>query len=127
MNVEDNILIPFYVKNKDINDLTYSRMNEYLEIMNLGNIKKRRISSLSGGEQQRVAIVRSILDEPKIILCDEPTASLDKKNAEIFMRTVEEIARKSKAAIIIVTHDEHVMKYGDSKFHMEDGMLERVS
>ena len=80
MNVEDNILLPYYIKERTVNEKTCQLMNEYLTIMNLAGINKRDIHSLSGGEQQRVAIVRSILDSTKIILCDEPTASLDRKN-----------------------------------------------
>ena len=78
MNVEDNILLPYYIKERTVNEKTCQLMNEYLTIMNLAGINKRDIHSLSGGEQQRVAIVRSILDSTKIILCDEPTASLGK-------------------------------------------------
>lgn len=123
MNVEDNILLPYYIKNHPIDEKIYKLMNEYLRIMKLNNINKRSIQSLSRGEQQRVAIVRSILDSTKIILCDEPTASLDNKNTEIFMNTLVDISKKNNATFIIVTHDETVVKYGTSRYHMEDGMI----
>lgn len=123
MNVEDNILLPYYIKNKIVCNETHKLMNEYMNIMNLTGINKRTIQSLSGGEQQRVAIVRSILDSTKIILCDEPTASLDKKNTEIFMDTLVNISKRSKAVFIIVTHDEKVVKYGTTKYYMEDGTI----
>ena len=125
MNVEDNILLPYYIKERTVNEKTCQLMNEYLTIMNLAGINKRDIHSLSGGEQQRVAIVRSILDSTKIILCDEPTASLDRKNTEIFMKTLVEITQKRNVAVMIVTHDENIVKYGTAKYYMEDGKIRK--
>ena len=125
MNVEDNILLPYYIKERTVNEKTCQLMNEYLTIMNLAGINKRDIHSLSGGEQQRVAIVRSILDSTKIILCDEPTASLDRKNTEIFMKTLVDITQKRNVAVMIVTHDENVVKYGTAKYYMEDGKIRK--
>lgn len=125
MNVEDNILLPYCIKERTVNEKTCQLMNEYLTIMNLAGINKRDIHSLSGGEQQRVAIVRSILDSTKIILCDEPTASLDRKNTEIFMKTLVDITQKRNVAVMIVTHDENVVKYGTAKYYMEDGKIRK--
>ena len=125
MNVEDNILLPYYIKERTVNEKTCQLMNEYLTIMNLAGINKRDIHSLSGGEQQRVAIVRSILDSTKIILCDEPTASLDRKNTEIFMKALVDITQKRNVAVMIVTHDENVVKYGTAKYYMEDGKIRK--
>ena len=85
MNVEDNILLPYYIKERTVNEKTCQLMNEYLTIMNLAGINKRDIHSLSGGEQQRVAIV----------------------------------------AVMIVTHDENVVKYGTAKYYMEDGKIRK--
>ena len=118
MNVED-------IKERTVNEKTCQLMNEYLTIMNLAGINKRDIHSLSGGEQQRVAIVRSILDSTKIILCDEPTASLDRKNTEIFMKALVDITQKRNVAVMIVTHDENVVKYGTAKYYMEDGKIRK--
>ena len=125
MNVEDNILLPYYIKERTVNEKTCQLMNEYLTIMNLAGINKRDIHSLSGGEQQRVAIVRSILDSTKLILCDEPTASLDRKNTEIFMKALVDITQKRNVAVMIVTHDENVVKYGTAKYYMEDGKIRK--
>ena len=116
MNVEDNILLPYYIKERTVNEKTCQLMNEYLTIMNLAGINKRDIHSLSGGEQQRVAIVRSIF---------EPTASLDRKNTEIFMKTLVDITQKRNMAVMIVTHDENVVKYGTAKYYMEDGKIRK--
>lgn len=124
MNVEDNILVPYYIKNNKVDTGVYEKISEYLELMNLGQIQKKAIQSLSGGEQQRVAIIRAIIAEPKVILCDEPTASLDRENIDIFINTLLKIKEKTKATVIIVTHDERVFKCGENKVYMSDGYLE---
>ncbi|PXV93252.1 putative ABC transport system ATP-binding protein [Lachnotalea glycerini] len=124
MNVEDNILVPFYIKDKKIDEDVHRKISEYLQLMNLGQIQNKSIQSLSGGEQQRVAIIRAIIDNPKVILCDEPTASLDKNNVVIFMETLLKIKKSTESTIIIVTHDERVTKYGENKISMVDGSIE---
>lgn len=124
MNVEDNILVPYYVKEKTIDDKVRNKISQYLDLMNLGQIQKKSIQSLSGGEQQRVAIIRALIDDPKVVLCDEPTASLDRENVEVFMKTLLKIKNETKATIIIVTHDSRVFEYGESKIIMIDGKLQ---
>src|SRR5699024_2250080 len=108
-----------------VNAKVYKKISEYLEIMNLGQIQKKSIQSLSGGEQQRVAIIRAIIAEPKVILCDEPTASLDKENIDIFISTLLKIKAKTKATVIIATHDERVLKCGEKRIYMLDGYLKK--
>lgn len=124
MNVEDNILVPYYVKEKTIDNKVRNKISQYLDLMNLGQIQKKSIQSLSGGEQQRVAIIRALIDEPKVVLCDEPTASLDRENVEVFMKTLIKIKNETKATIIIVTHDSRVFEYGENKIIMVDGKLQ---
>lgn len=79
--------------------------------------------ALSGGEQQRVAIIRAIIANPKIILCDEPTASLDSRNVRIFMEALLTLQRESRSTIVIVTHDQRVYEYGDCQIRITDGAL----
>ena len=86
MNVEDNLLMPYYLRKQKIPMLVHRQIQEYLDQLNLGQIQKKQISALSGGEQQRVAIIRAIVSKPQIILCDEPTASLDSQNVHILWR-----------------------------------------
>ena len=124
MNVEDNILMPYYLRKQKIPMFVYRQIQDYLDQLNLGQIQKKQISALSGGEQQRVAILRAIVSKPQIILCDEPTASLDSQNVRIFMEALLKLQRESKSTIIIVTHDQRVYDYGDKKIQIMDGMLE---
>ena len=123
MNVEENILMPLYVQKKVINKLIHEKVMYYLDIMNLGQIGKKSIKMLSGGEQQRIAIIRALISEPKVILCDEPTASLDRKNVDIFMSTLDKVKEESKAVIVVVTHDQRVQAYCEKKIYMDDGKL----
>lgn len=124
MNVRDNILLPYYIKDRVINDEILELMRRSLKEMQLDGEEDRQITSLSGGERQRVAIVRAIVDNPKIILCDEPTASLDKENTHIFMQMLKNIQKKNESTFIIATHDPYVVEYGDTKLYMDDGMLQ---
>ncbi len=123
MNVEDNILMPYYLRKQKVPKIIYKQIKEYLNQLNLGQIQKKQVSALSGGEQQRVAIIRAIVSKPQIILCDEPTASLDSQNVYIFMEALLKLQRDSKSTIIIVTHDQRVYDYGDKKIQIMDGML----
>jgi len=123
MNVEDNILMPYYVKKKDVENEVKSKCLHYLEKFGLGDIRKRTITSLSGGEQQRIAIIRSIIDNPGIILCDEPTANLDKENTEKFMSMLTQMVNEVNSTVIIVSHDEEVCQYADNVLCIVDGKI----
>lgn len=125
MNVEDNILVPYYLRKQKISMKVRRQIGEYLDLLNLGQIQKKQISALSGGEQQRVAIIRAIVSAPQLILCDEPTASLDSKNVYIFMEALLKLQRESRSTIVIVTHDQRVYDYGDEKIQIVDGCLHR--
>ena len=78
---------------------------------------------LSGGEMQRVAIARALANEPKLILADEPTASLDTERGNRVMQLLKDIAREKQAAVITVTHDERMIKGFDSVYSLQDGHL----
>ncbi len=83
----------------------------------------RRPSELSGGEQQRVAIARSVANRPAILLADEPTGALDSKNSEIVLHMFQELNRKFKQTIILVTHNPELAAYTDRLIEMRDGVV----
>jgi putative ABC transport system ATP-binding protein len=82
---------------------------------------KHRPSQLSGGQQQRVAIARALVHEPKLIICDEPTAALDAKNGHVVMELFESVARGQDRAVLIVTHDNRIFHHANRIASMDDG------
>ena len=99
------------------------RAKKILESVGLGDRINHRPSELSGGERQRVAIARALINDPEIILADEPTGNLDSKTSEKIMEVLEELNKQGKT-VIIVTHDPDVAKCTDCIFHLKDGKLE---
>ena len=79
---------------------------------------------LSGGEQQRIAIARSLINEPKIIFCDEPTGNLDSKNGSEIVEFLLKLNREKNQALVIVTHDEYIAKKSKRIIHIKDGQLQ---
>lgn len=99
------------------------KAKEWLERVGLGDRWKNRPSQLSGGQQQRVAIARALVHEPRLIICDEPTASLDAKNGTLVMEIFRETARRPGSAALVVTHDNRIFKYADRIARMDDGRI----
>lgn len=83
-------------------------------------------SQLSGGQQQRVAIARALVNEPRLLVCDEPTAALDAHSGRTVMELIKRVTVKPDRAVIVVTHDNRVFDFGDRIVAMSDGMVERV-
>lgn len=123
MTVEENILVPYFIKGIKVDSQIKKEIVEYLDMLNLGRIQHKSINSLSGGEQQRVAIIRAMIRKPCVILCDEPTASIDSVNTINFMENLKVLNKKNKSTVIIATHDEKVMKYAENIVNMEDGRI----
>lgn len=99
---------------------------QLLEDLGLSSKLNKFPAQLSGGERQRTAIARAFMNEPNIILADEPTASLDTKRAhEVVQLIAKEVKSRNKAAIM-VTHDERMLTYCDKVYHIEDGILEEL-
>lgn len=107
----------------DWNDETKKRADDLLESVGLANKAKKTVQHLSGGEKQRVAIARAFMNDPDIILADEPTAALDaNRSKEIVELIAKEVHDKNKAAIM-VTHDESVLYYCDKIYEVHDKKL----
>lgn len=107
----------------DWNDETKKRADDLLESVGLTNKAKKTVQHLSGGEKQRVAIARAFMNDPDIILADEPTAALDaNRSKEIVELIAKEVHDKNKAAIM-VTHDESVLHYCDKIYEVHDKKL----
>lgn len=101
----------------------YARADRMLEAVGLGNRVDYYPEQLSGGQKQRVAVARALVREPKIILADEPTASLDRKSGREVIELLNAIARHQGAAILLVTHDNRILDIADRIVNLEDGRL----
>lgn len=119
LNCRDNICLPLLFKNNG------GHKNEKMVIEKLGMNKflDHFPAELSGGEQQRIAISRALMNEPKIILADEPTGSLDQKNGGKIMTIFRDAVTKNNRTVLIVTHDKTVADLCDRTIYMEDGHL----
>lgn len=99
------------------------RSSALLERLNIADQAKKLPKQLSGGQQQRVAIARALVHEPRLVVCDEPTAALDAKSGRRVMDLLREVALAQDRAVIIVTHDNRVFDLADRILVMEDGRI----
>jgi putative ABC transport system ATP-binding protein len=102
----------------------HARADEILTILGLAHRREANIKTLSGGERQRVAIARALVNNPTVILADEPTASLDGTRGAEVMSLLQMIAHDMGTAVVMVSHDHRVLKFADRIVWLEDGHLE---
>jgi putative ABC transport system ATP-binding protein len=103
-----------------------ARSSAILEAVGLGDKINSLPAHLSGGQQQRVAIARALVHEPKLLVCDEPTAALDAHSGHTVMELLRRVAVQPGRAVIVVTHDSRVFGFGDRIVHMNDGIIDKV-
>lgn len=94
-----------------------------LEGLGIAELEKRMPHELSGGEQQRVAIARSLVNDPKILLADEPTGNLDNENSEAVIELLARVRETLHKTLILVTHDVKIASYADRIVEMRDGQI----
>jgi putative ABC transport system ATP-binding protein len=102
------------------------KARELLAKVGLGDRTESFPLQMSGGQQQRVAIARALIHQPKLLVCDEPTAALDAHSGQVVMELLREVALGEDRAVIVVSHDNRVYKFGDRIVHMSDGRIEKV-
>lgn len=116
----ENICIPGFIARKPREDVE-ARAKELLSFLGLSNRMDHKPSELSGGEQQRVAVARALINKPKVILADEPSGNLDSKNREELHNLFFSLRDKFKQTFIIVTHDKDLAAMADIQLTMNDG------
>ena len=121
LNVLENICLPAGYAGKKKSDMR-KRAEEIMYDIGLSKKKYSRPEQLSGGEKQRVAIARALMNDPDIILADEPTGNLDTKNTYNIMEVLKHKHREGKT-IIMITHDPMLQKYATRKIHLVDGVI----
>ena len=120
LSVEENILLPLkFVKNRNID--VNERLEALLEMVDLKNRRKHFPKELSGGQAQRVAIARALIDNPKVVLADEPTGNLDSKTGESIIRLLKELNKTESVIVILVTHDKNISAKTDRVITLVDG------
>ena len=119
LNAIENVNIPSLIKGDDNLD----RAVDLLKKVGLGERLKHRPSELSGGEQQRVAIARSLINDPEIIFADEPTGNLDSSTGGGLMETLMKLVTETNKTLIVVTHDPKLAGLGDRQLVLADGQI----
>jgi putative ABC transport system ATP-binding protein len=104
-----------------------SRISEVLERVGLAEHMHKTPDQLSGGQKQRAGIARALINRPKVVLADEPTASLDKKSGRDVVELIQDLAREDGSAVILVTHDNRILDVADRIVHIEDGRIRSLS
>jgi len=118
----ENICIPAFIGKKDRKQ-TEQKAKELLRFLGLENRMKHKPNELSGGEQQRVAVARALINDPSIILADEPSGNLDSQTAESLHKLFFELRDKFNQTFIIVTHNQELADMADRKLTMRDGII----
>lgn len=122
LDVEENILLPVLLEGKKSRE-DKKRVDELIELVGLGERRHHTPRELSGGQQQRVAIARALVNEPDIILADEPIGNLDSKTGEEVMKLLKKINQEKHKTIVQVTHSEESALYGNRIIRVKDGII----
>ncbi|MDI6401649.1 ABC transporter ATP-binding protein [Balneolaceae bacterium ANBcel3] len=119
----ENVFMPALIAGKRMKEIQ-ERASYLLEEIGLKDRMDHRPAELSGGEQQRVAVARALMNEPELILADEPTGNLDEKNSENLIRILLELKEKEKTAIVLITHDQQIAETTRNRYRLVNGTLD---
>ncbi len=119
----ENVLIPYRIMNKKPDKETLERANELMELVGLTKVKNNLATRMSGGQQQRTAIARALINNPKIILADEPTGNLDSQSTENVYTLLRDINQRFNTTFIIITHDRRIAEKADRNIDIKDGRI----
>jgi putative ABC transport system ATP-binding protein len=125
LNVQENVELPMALAGTK-KPLRVERVKELLEYFDLGRLAQRYPESLSGGERQRVAIIRALVNNPRILLADEPTSSLDDENAELLNALLGKICKERGVAVVVTSTDLYDKLPTDCDFMLRDAVLSKI-
>lgn len=126
MTALENVALPMMFQGVDRED-RLARAQELLELVELKERMYHRPSEMSGGQQQRVAIARALVNDPEVILADEPTGNLDSKTSNIVMEFLQKLHEERGKTVIMVTHDPSTAKFADRVEYLMDGKIEKTT
>ncbi len=119
----ENVLMPYRIKSGIITPEIRERALELMNLMGLTPVKDNMATKMSGGQQQRTAIARALINNPKIILADEPTGNLDSESTEVVYDILRDINEKFKTTFIIITHDRKIAQKAERIIEIRDGRI----
>jgi len=122
-NVLNNVMLPAMKLGKYAKDYIEEKATQHLKMLGIHDQALKNVNQLSGGQKQRVAIARALINDPLVIMGDEPTGNLDKKNSDIVFGIFKDICQENKQTILVVTHDPDFAKRADRIIRMEDGRI----
>lgn len=124
LNILENVMLPLLFTGKVSRKECQERAKELLVMTGLENRIKHRPNELSGGEQQRAAIARALINRPALLLADEPTGNLDSKTGTGILKIFEKIRENNRTTILMVTHDEQIASLSDRALRIREGKIE---
>uniref|UniRef100_A0A7C2K0I3 ABC transporter ATP-binding protein n=1 Tax=Schlesneria paludicola TaxID=360056 RepID=A0A7C2K0I3_9PLAN len=126
LTATENVAVPLLIQDVPRPE-ALKRARNVLELVDLGARANQLPATLSGGQQQRVAIARALVHEPRLLVCDEPTAALDAKSGHTVMELIRQVAVQTGRVVIVVTHDHRVFDFGDRTIEMADGRIQSLT
>ncbi|MCC6737645.1 MAG: ABC transporter ATP-binding protein [Planctomycetia bacterium] len=122
LTIAENVAVPLLIQGRTWRS-SIAQAREFLDRVGIGDRWAALPSKLSGGQQQRVAIARSLVHGPRLIVCDEPTSSLDHETGHKVMELMKEVAAGHDRALVVVTHDARIFEFADRIARMDDGKI----
>lgn len=122
-NVLENILMPYRIKHNKVTQEAKDRAMKIIDIVGLSKVYNNRATDISGGQQQRAAIARSLINNPKVILGDEPTGNLDSETTQTVFKLLKDINQEFNTTFILITHDQKVAQQADRTIEIKDGRV----
>lgn len=121
--VMENVLMPYMLSGKPLTQEIKDKAEELLDIVNLSKVKNNKATDLSGGQAQRGAIARALINNPKIVLADEPTGNLDSKTTDDIYELLRAINKKFNTTFVVITHDQKIADKADRVITVGDGKI----
>jgi putative ABC transport system ATP-binding protein len=122
LTAAENVAVPLLIQKVGRHEAV-RRARAMLDRVGLGDRSEFLPKNLSGGQQQRVAIARALVNEPRLLICDEPTAALDGPNGQKIMALLREVGRSPERCVVVVTHDSRIFHFGDRMAKLTDGRI----